>query len=436
MTLSQEIIARKRDGEALSEAEIDTVVQGLVDGSFGDAQAGALAMAVVLNGMDDDETVALTRAMAASGRKLAWHDLSGPTVDKHSSGGIGDKVSLILAPLLAAVGAYVPMVSGRGLGHTGGTLDKLESFQGYDTRPSLDRFAAVVRDVGCAIIGQTDDLAPADRRLYAIRDVTATVESRPLIVASILSKKLAVGATGLVMDVKLGSGAFMRTHDEAAALGRAIVGVASAAGLPTRALLTDMNECLGTTAGNALEVAEAVAFLVGQARDTRLAQVVLTLGVELLALSGDEPDAGAGRARLEAALADGSAAERFARMVATLGGPRDALAPSALAHAEAPVVVGVPAPASGFVSDVATRRLGLAVIELGGGRTQASQAVDHAVGLSAIAGIGRRVEAGDPLALVHGRDRDQGELVADALARAFSLAEQPPPATPVIIDRL
>jgi thymidine phosphorylase len=436
LTLPQEIIARKRDGEALSDAEIDTVVRGLVDGTFGDAQAGAFAMAVVLNGMDEAETVALTHAMASSGRKLAWHDLPGPTVDKHSSGGIGDKVSLILAPLLAAVGAYVPMVSGRGLGHTGGTLDKLESFRGYDTRPSLDRFATVVRDVGCAIVGQTDDLAPADRRLYAIRDVTSTVESRSLIVASILAKKLAVGAAGLVMDVKVGNGAFMRTHDDAAALGRSIAGVANAAGLPTRALLTDMNQCLGTTAGNALEVAEAVAFLVGDARDERLAEVVLTLGVELLALSGLERDATSGRARLDAALADGSAAERFARMVAALGGPRDALAPRALAYDEAPIVVAVPATVSGFVSAVATRQLGLAVIELGGGRTQADQAVDHAVGLSAIAGIGRRVEAGDPLALVHGRDRDQGELVADALARAFTIAEQPPRAAPVIIDRL
>ena len=436
MTLPQEIIARKRDGEALSDAEIDTVIRGLVDGTFGDAQAGAFAMAVVLNGMDEAETVALTHAMASSGRKLAWHDLPGPTVDKHSSGGIGDKVSLILAPLLAAVGAYVPMVSGRGLGHTGGTLDKLESFRGYDTRPSLDRFAAVVRDVGCAIVGQTDELAPADRRLYAIRDVTATVESRPLIVASILSKKLAVGAAGLVMDVKLGNGAFMRTYDDAAALGRAIAGVANAAGLPTRALLTDMNECLGTTAGNALEVAEAVAFLTGRARDLRLAEVVLTLGAELLVLSGLESDAVSGRARLEVALADGSAAEHFARMVAALGGPHDALAAGALAHAEAPAVVAVPAPAGGYVSAVAARSLGLAVIELGGGRTRPDQAVDHASGLSAIVGIGRRVETGDPLALVHSRDHDQSRLVAGALARAFTIAEQPPPAAPIIIDRL
>jgi thymidine phosphorylase len=257
-----------------------------------------------------------------------------------------------------------------------------------------------------------------------------------LIVASILSKKLAVGAAGLVMDVKVGNGAFMRTYDDATSLSRTIASVANAAGLPTRAVLTDMNECLGTTAGNALEVAEAIAFLHGRARDWRLAEVVLALGAELLMLSGLESDAAAGRARLEAALADGSAAERFARMVAALGGPRDALAPSALAHAEAPVVVTVPASASGFVSAVATRRLGLAVIELGGGRTRPDQAVDHAVGLSAVVGIGRRVEAGDPLALVHGRDRDRSKCVAGAVAQAFAIADQPQPAAPVIIDRL
>jgi len=436
LTLPQEIIARKRDGEVLCEADIEAVVDGLVDGGFGDAQAGALAMAIVLNGMNEAETVALTRSMAESGRRLAWHDLPGPAVDKHSSGGIGDKVSLILAPLLAAAEAYVPMISGRGLGHTGGTLDKLESFQGYDTRPSLDRFSSIVRDVGCAIVGQTDDLAPADRRLYAIRDVTATVESRPLIVASILSKKLAAGTAGLVMDVKVGSGAFMRTLDDAIALGRAIAGVASAAGLPTRALLTDMNQCLGTTAGNALEVAEAVAFLTGDARDPRLNEVVLSLGVELLRLTGLERDAARARSRLEARLADGSAAERFARMVAALGGAGDALAPAALAHATAPSIVAVPAPCSGFVSAIATRQLGLAVIELGGGRTRPAQAVDHAVGLSTVAGIGQRVEVGDPLALVHGRDRTASEGVAAKLSPAFTIAGARTMETPVIVGRL
>jgi thymidine phosphorylase len=432
----QEIIARKRDRKELSAAEIAVFVDGLVDGGIGDAQAGAFAMAVVLNGMDEAETLALTRAMAASGRRLVWADLPGPALDKHSTGGVGDKVSLILAPLLAAAGAYVPMVSGRGLGHTGGTLDKLESFSGYDTSPSIDRFVRVVRESGCAIVGQTAELAPADRRMYAIRDVTGTVESRPLIVSSILSKKLAVGAAGLVMDVKLGNGAFMTTLEDARALGRAIADVANDAGLPTRSLITDMNQCLGTTAGNALETSEALAFLKGDARDRRLAEVVLALGAELLQLSRLEPDAMLAKARLEARLADGSAAERFARMVASLGGPRNALAKDVLAHVAAPVVVALHASASGHVAAVATRRLGLAVIELGGGRSHPGQAIDHAVGLAEVVAVGQRVEAGQPLALVHGRTAAKAEQVAARLATAFTITPDAPSPKPVIVERL
>lgn len=430
MILPQEIIARKRDRRVLTTAEIEAIVQGLTDGRLGDAQAGAFAMAVVLNGMDEAETVALTRAMAASGQTLHWDDLPGPALDKHSSGGIGDKVSLILAPLLAAAGAYVPMVSGRGLGHTGGTLDKLESFAGFATRPDLATFQRIVREVGCAIVGQTDDLAPADRRLYAIRDVTATVESRPLIVASILSKKLAVGASGLVMDVKCGNGAFMTSLDDARALGRTIADVANAAGLPTRAIVTDMNQCLGRTAGNALEAAEAVAFLKGESRDPRLKDVSLTLGAELLERTDGETNA---RARLERHLEDGSAAERFARMVAAQGGPTDVLS---TALPQAPVVVPVPAATSGWITEIATRQLGLAVIELGGGRTAPEQTIDHAVGLADVRGLGERVEAGEPLALVHGRRADEARHIATRLTAAFTIAEAPTQPSPVIIERL
>ena len=430
MILPQEIIARKRDQGALDPADIQAIVRGLTDGSLGDAQAGAFAMAVVLNGMEEAETVALTRAMADSGQLLRWDDLPGPALDKHSSGGIGDKVSLILAPLLAAAGAYVPMVSGRGLGHTGGTLDKLESLPGFVTRPDLATFQRIVREVGCAIVGQTDDLAPADRRLYAIRDVTATVESRPLIVASILSKKLAVGTKGLVMDVKVGNGAFMTNLDDARALGRTIADVANAANLPTRAIVTDMNQCLGRTAGNALEAAEAVAFLKGERRDPRLQEVILNLGAELLELGGRETNA---RTRLERHLDDGSAAERFARMVAAQGGPNDVL--SAVLP-EAPVVVPVPATASGWISAVATRELGLAVIELGGGRTSPEQTIDHAVGLADVRGLGERVEAGEPVALVHGRNDDDARQIASRLTAAFTMALTPPAVTPVVVERL
>lgn len=433
MILPQEIIAKKRDRRALATVEIEAIVQGLTSGSLGDAQAGAFAMAVVLNGMDEAETVDLTRAMAASGKTLRWDDLPGPALDKHSSGGIGDKVSLILAPLLAAAGAYVPMVSGRGLGHTGGTLDKLESFPGFVTRPDLATFQRIVREVGCAIVGQSDDLAPADRRLYAIRDVTATVESRPLIVASILSKKLAVGTVGLVMDVKCGNGAFMTSLDEARALGRTIARVANAAGLPTRAIVTDMNQCLGRTAGNALEAAEAVAFLKGETPDPRLAEVTLTLGAELLQLAGLETGLNEARARLERHLADGSAAERFARMVAAQGGPQDALSTTL---PTAPVAVPVPAAAAGWINEIATRSLGLAVIALGGGRTAPEQTIDHAVGLADVRGLGERVDAGEPLAIVHGRDADLATDIATRLAAAFTLGEAPPAAAPVLVERL
>ncbi len=430
MILPQEIIARKRDRRALTPAEIDTIVQGLVDGGIGDAQAGAFAMAVVLNGMDEAETVALTLAMAASGRRLTWPNLPGPVLDKHSTGGVGDKVSLILAPLLAAAGAYVPMVSGRGLGHTGGTLDKLESFEGIDTRPSLDRFQRIVAEVGCAIVGQTDDLAPADRRLYAIRDVTATVESRPLIVASILAKKLAVGSAGLVVDVKVGNGAFMTTLDDARALGRAIADVANAASLPTRSIVTEMNQCLGRNAGNALEAAEVVAFLTGESRDPRLAEVILTLGAELLQRTGPEPNA---LAELQRRLDDGSAAERFARMVAAQGGPNDAIAAEL---PKAPVVVPVPATESGWITAIATRDLGLVVIELGGGRTSPEQTIDHTVGVADVRGLGEWVEAGEPLALVHGRDHDQARQIATRVAAAFKLGETPPAPSKTIVERL
>ena len=436
MSLPQEIIARKRDGRALGADEIEVLVQRLVDGSLGDAQAGAFAMAVVLNGMDRAETAALTRAMADSGRRLAWPDLPGPAVDKHSTGGIGDKVSLILAPMLAAAGCYVPMVSGRGLGHTGGTLDKLESFRGYDTRPDLDRFKSVVREVGCAIIGQTDDLAPADRRLYAIRDVTGTVESEPLIIASILSKKLAVGTSGLVMDVKVGSGAFMAELAHARSLATGIAEVAKAAGLPTRALLTDMNECLGSTAGNALEVAEAVAFLKGEFQDARLAEVTLALGAELLVLVGMARDHKFARARLHGCLDSGGAAERFARMVRALGGQGDPLRPEALAHARAPVQRPVPSPAFGHVQRIETRELGLAVIELGGGRTRPDQAIDPAVGLSQVLGAGRRVEQGEPLALVHARDAAGAERAVARIAAAWLIGEAAPATRPVVVEAI
>src|SRR3954452_5479477 len=320
--LPNEVIRRKRDGHALSEQEIGFLVQGITDGGLSDAQVGALAMALFLRGMEASERVALTRAMRDSGSVLEW-DLDRPVLDKHSTGGGGDKVSLMLAPILAACGAAVPMISGRGLGHTGGTLDKLDAIPGYASTPSTEVIRRVVRDAGCAIVGQTADLAPADRRLYAVRDATATVESISLIVASILSKKLAEGLDALVMDVKTGSGAFMAAREDAEALARALVDVAAGAGLPTVALLTDMDSVLGTTAGNALEVREALDYLTGAARDERLHEVTAALAGPALAAGGLAGYEAAGREAAQQALDDGAAAERFAAMAHALGGPAD-----------------------------------------------------------------------------------------------------------------
>src|SRR5882724_7054078 len=322
--LPQEIIRKKRDGGTLGEAEIRFLIAGLTSGTVSEGQVAAFAMAVFFRGMSMPERIALTVAMRNSGTVLDWRGLSlpGPVIDKHSTGGIGDKVSLMLAPILAACGGFNPMISGRGLGHTGGTLDKLDSIPGYQSQPDLENFRKVVKEVGCAVIGQTDDLAPADRRLYAIRDVTATVESIPLITASILSKKLAEGLDGLVMDVKCGSGAFCDTEEMARDLAKSLVAVANRAGLPTVALITDMDCVLGRDVGNALEVAEAVFYLKGEGtREPRLHEVVMSLAGEMLALGKLAPSVAAGRARAEAALEDGRAAEKFSRMVAALGGP-------------------------------------------------------------------------------------------------------------------
>ena len=430
--LPQEIIRAKRDGNELAAEEIAFFVRGLTDGSIAESQVAAFAMAVFLRGMTRDETVALTLAMRDSGRVLDWSDLPGPVVDKHSTGGVGDKRSLVLAPVLAACGAYVPMLSGRGLGHTGGTLDKLESIPGYTTAPDLDRLRRVVHAAGCAILGQTDDPAPADRRLYAIRDVTATVESIPLITASILAKKLAGGLQALVMDVKTGSGAFMPTHEQAEALARSIVGVAHGAGLATVALLTEMGQCLGHTAGNALEVREAITMLKGEPAHPQLAEVTVALCGEALVLAGLAPDCAAGRDRAAAALATGAAAERFGRMVAGLGGPSDLLD---LPHAHlpaAPLVRPVLPTRGGRVHAVDARQLGLAVVELGGGRRHPAHGIDHAVGLTNVLAIGDEVGGDRPLAVIHARDEPTLEAAAARVRAAYRMADEATPARMIV----
>ncbi len=422
--LPQEVIRRKRDGSALSTTEVQEFISGLTSGAVSEGQVAAFAMAVFFKGMTRDEAVGLTLAMRDSGTVLKW-DLPGPVADKHSSGGIGDNVSLMLAPMLAACGLYVPMISGRGLGHTGGTLDKLDSIPGYNTAPDIDLFRTVTREAGCAIIGQTADLAPADKRLYGIRDVTATVESIPLITASILSKKLAAGLQHLVMDVKCGSGAFMATIEEARALAQSLVAVANGAGLKTTALITDMDEPLASCAGNAIEVQNAVDYLSGKHRDPRLHDVTMALCAEML------PD----RAKLQAALDSGRAAEIFDAMVARLGGPKNFIRDAEKLLPKAPIIRPVHAQHSGIISSIATRELGIAVIELGGGRRVAADNIDHAVGLSALAGKGTKVDAKTPLAIIHARD-EAGFEEAATIVKASYVVGDAPIATPAIIERI
>jgi thymidine phosphorylase len=437
--LIPELIRRKRDGGELSEEEIAFLVRGIADGSVSDAQVGALAMAVVLREMSSKERIALTGAMTRSGTVLDWADagLPGPALDKHSTGGVGDKVSLLLAPIVAACGGAVPMISGRGLGHTGGTLDKLESIPGYDTAPDPAAFRRAVASAGCAIVGQTAALAPADRRLYAIRDATGTVESIPLIVASILSKKLAAGLNALVMDVKVGSGAFLPRVEDARELAGAIVEVARGNGLPTSALLTDMDRVLGRTAGNGVEVRESVEALTGASVDERLREVTLALSAELLVLGGVEGDAGAARGAAERVLDGGAAAERFGAMVVALGGPSGLLdSPDRHLPAAAVSVEAWPAEA-GTVERVDVRAVGLAVVALGGGRTRETDPVDHSVGLTEVAAPGERVGPGErPLALVHAADPDAAERAASALRDAYVLGEAPREVAPAVLELL
>jgi thymidine phosphorylase len=436
--LVTDIIRRKRDGRALRSDEIALFVAGLADESIPAEQVSALAMAIFLNGMSAEEAADLTREMANSGSVLDWQadDLGGPVVDKHSTGGVGDKVSFLLAPIAAACGAFVPMISGRGLGHTGGTTDKIESIPGYDATPGFDRFRRVVKEAGCAIIGQTADLAPADRRLYAIRDVTATVESVPLITASILSKKIAAGLDALVMDVKVGNGAFMPTIDKARELADSIVSVAGAAGLRTHALITDMNECLGGSAGNALEIAESVRFLRNDERESRLEAVVLSLVAEMLVAGGLDADRDSAAARARDALDSGTAADLFGRMAAGLGGPADFVERFADYLPRAPVVRPVLPQRPGYVCRVDTFAVGMAIVELGGGRRRLDDTLDLSAGFSDVAGVGRFVDNERPLALVHAKDEDAAAAAAARLQSAFAIGDASPPERPVIVEAL
>ena len=416
MFLAQEIIRKKRDGHALSDEEIRVFINGIRDTTISEGQIAALAMTIFFHDMTMPERVSLTMAMRDSGTVLDWKSLhlNGPIVDKHSTGGVGDVTSLMLGPMVAACGGYIPMISGRGLGHTGGTLDKLESILGFDIFPDDNRFREIIKDVGVAIIGQTSSLAPADKRFYATRDITATVDSIPLITASILAKKLAEGLDALVMDVKVGSGA----------------------GVRTTALLTDMNQVLASSAGNAVEVREAVQFLTGEYRNPRLFDVTMALCVEMLISGKLAKDDAEARAKLQAVLDNGKAAEVFGRMVAAQKGPTDFVENYAKYLPTAMLTKAVYADTEGFVSEMDTRALGMAVVAMGGGRRQASDTIDYSVGFTDMARLGDQVDGQRPLAVIHAKDENSWQEAAKAVKAAIKLADKAPESTPTVYRRI
>ncbi|MDR0218429.1 MAG: thymidine phosphorylase [Enterobacteriaceae bacterium] len=421
MFLAQEIIRKKRDGHPLSEEEIRFFINGVRDNTVSEGQIAALAMAIYFRDMTMEERIALALAMRDSGTVLDWQklNLSGPIVDKHSTGGVGDVTSLMLGPMVAACGGYVPMISGRGLGHTGGTLDKLESIPGFDIFPDEHRFRDIIRDTGIAIIGQTSSLAPADKRFYATRDITATVDSISLITASILGKKLAEGLDALVMDVKVGSGALMPTYEQSEQLAESIVAVANGAGCKTTALLTDMNQVLASSAGNALEVREAVRFLTGEYRNPRLFEVTMALSAEMLVSAKLADDRNTARRQLQAVLDNGKAAEIFGRMVAAQKGPTDFVENHAHYLPIAPFIKPVFAERAGIVTAMDTRALGMTVVALGGGRRTAADLINYSVGLSDIIALGSEANADTPLMMIHANSEADWHAAAEAVRHSL-----------------
>ncbi|HDM8043835.1 TPA: thymidine phosphorylase [Vibrio campbellii] len=437
MYLPQEIIRKKRDGEVLTADEINFFIQGVANNSVSEGQIAAFAMTIFFNEMTMPERIALTCAMRDSGMVIDWSHMNfgGPIVDKHSTGGVGDVTSLMLGPMVAACGGFVPMISGRGLGHTGGTLDKLESIPGYNITPTNDVFGQVTKDAGVAIIGQTGDLAPADKRVYATRDITATVDNISLITASILSKKLAAGLESLVMDVKVGSGAFMPTYEASVELAKSIVAVANGAGTKTTAILTDMNQVLASSAGNAVEVREAVRFLTGEYRNPRLLEVTMASCAEMLVLGKLAENTEDALAKLMEALDNGKAAECFGKMVAGLGGPVDFVENYDNYLEKAEIIKPVYATETGVVSAMDTRAIGMAVVSMGGGRRVATDEIDYAVGFDNFIRLGEVADSDKPLAVIHARTEEQWEEAAKALRSAITVGGEYTP-TPEVYRQI
>ncbi|MEM6303986.1 MAG: thymidine phosphorylase [Pseudomonadota bacterium] len=431
---ARDILAKLRHRVSLNREELAWVARALADGTMSDAQAGAFAMGVCLNGLSDIGRVALTLAMRDSGQVLQWQ-LDGPVLDKHSTGGVGDCVSLVLAPALAACGAYVPMISGRGLGHTGGTLDKLEAIPGLSTAQDTPRLRQIVREVGCAIVGATADIAPADRRLYALRDVSSTVDSLDLITASILSKKLAAGLDGLVLDVKTGSGAFMKSLEEAQALAEALTKTANAAKCRTTAIISDMSQPVVPSLGNALEVAEVMRVLTGSGRGA-IVDIAAALGGVLLANGGLAEDVQSGADAIVECVRKGYAAEVLGRMIAAMGGPVGFVENWPRFLPEANVIREVPAPTDGFVATIDGEALGMAVVVMGGGRMKQEDRINPAVGLSDVVRLGSRLRQGEPLAVVHATRSDEADAAAASVRAAITMAPTAPKVPDLILERV
>ncbi|TDR23378.1 thymidine phosphorylase [Marinicella litoralis] len=433
--LPQEIIKKKRDGGELSIEEINFFVRGITDNSISEGQIAALAMAIYFQQMSAAECRSLTEAMKSSGEVLEWRslNLNGPVIDKHSTGGVGDKISLMLAPIVAACGGYVPMISGRGLGHTGGTLDKLEAIPGYNTQLSTTQFKQIVAELGCSIIGQTSNLAPADKRIYATRDITATVDIIPLITASILSKKLAAGLDGLVMDVKCGSGAFADHYTMALDLAKSLVDVSP---IPVRALITDMNQVIGHSAGHCLEIQETIDYLKLESEDTELHQLVLNLSAELLLVGHLAADIDDAKDQVNQVLDQGHAAEKFAQMVAAHGGPSDLIEQPQKYLKPAEFIEPVFAGQTGFIESINCRDVGLSIIDLGGGRTHASDEINPTVGFSQVLKTGHKVDAQTPIAMVHASSQETLNHAKNKLRTCFKIGHNKPKPTSVIIDSI
>ncbi|HKJ17130.1 MAG TPA: thymidine phosphorylase [Xanthomonadales bacterium] len=431
-----ELIRKKRDGQLLDEDDIRSFVIGIRNGHVSSEQIAAFTMAVWFRGLNTDEQRNLTFAIRDSGTTLQWPDLSGPVVDKHSTGGVGDMVSFLAGPILAACGAYVPMISGRGLGHTGGTLDKLESFPGINVTPDIATFRDWVKQRGLAIIGQTPELAPADRRMYAVRDATATVDSIPLIVSSILGKKLCEGLDALVLDIKVGSGAFMPELEKARALASEICAVTQSASLPCSAVLTDMNQPMAWTAGNALEMREVIDYLVGKDRNPRLHEIVLNISAEMLRLTGLADSSEAAIDLVEQTLDSGRAAEEFEALIIGQGGPQESIESLAQLLPEADIVRPVYSARPGYVRRVDLKVLGMSVVALGGGRKVASDSIDHSVGLARVAEVGKQVGPDEPLVMIHAADESSFEQASAMVVSAYTVGtEKVTVPDPVILGR-